>query len=331
MKHIHSNNNYDSDDYEPLDIYDYELSFSWRKWVLMPLLFIVTITCFYFALPTIKTVATSTPVTRTVKEYVTKNIEDIQEGDEVFAYDVQTVKTTKRKVSQVFERSSNHLRYLTVRNQNETQIFETTDSHPFWVVTNTPDLNRAARDAVTEGSITLQHENLAVTKNGFYVEAKDLKVGDTFIGANGEPSTLEATDRKEYPNGISVYNFTVEDNHNYFVIANYEAFQNGSMPVLVHNAKYNADGYQHALHPDHIRAAVKEKSGEITGYNPKTGKPWDHLKETRAAIKGVSDAIDDIKDKLKYLNLKPEQRSLLEKELSRLSILRDRARHMLGE
>jgi hypothetical protein len=57
--------------------------FSWRKWVLMPLLFIVTITSFYFAIPTIKTVATSTPVTRTEKKLVTQNIENIQCGDRV--------------------------------------------------------------------------------------------------------------------------------------------------------------------------------------------------------------------------------------------------------
>jgi hypothetical protein len=235
----------------------------------MPLLFILTITCFYFAIPTIKTVTTSTPITHTVKKYVTKNIEDIQEGDEVFAYDVQTGKVTKRKVTETFERSSNHLRYLTVRNQNETQVFETTDSHPFWVVTNTPDLSRAARDVVVENGAVLNHENLAITKNGFYVEAKDLKVGDTFIGANGEPSTLEATERNEYPDGVSVYNFTVEDNHNYFVIANFEAFQNGSTPVLVHNASYNIQQGVHRsaaardIGMEKIKANVNSPDGKI--------------------------------------------------------------------
>jgi hypothetical protein len=37
----------------------------------------------------------------------------------------------------------------------------------------------------------LYHENLGVTEYGYWVEAKDLKVGDVFLGANGELS-LEA-------------------------------------------------------------------------------------------------------------------------------------------
>jgi hypothetical protein len=85
----------------------------------------------------------------------------------------------------------------------------------------------------------LHHENIAVTEHGYYVEAKDLKVGDVFLGANDELTTLTETHRKDFPEGITVYNFSVEDDHNYFVIANYEAFQNGAQPVLVHNANAN--------------------------------------------------------------------------------------------
>jgi hypothetical protein len=193
---------------------------------------------------------------QTVTRYETKNIEDIHKDDYVLAYDVRTGEVTKRKVTDVFKRQADHIRYLTtIGDNNAIQTFETTDSHPFWVTTDKPDLSRVARDVVDENGVMLHHENIAVTEHGYYVEAKDLKVGDVFLGTNDELTTLTETHRKDFPEGITVYNFSVEDDHNYFVIANYEAYQNGAEPVLVHNAvNYNATRsklqheFKHASH-----------------------------------------------------------------------------------
>ena len=69
---------------------------------------------------------------------------------------------------------------------------------------------------------------------GYWVEAKDLREGDVFIGANGELSILISAERVVFPEGIKVYNFTVDGNHNYFVIAKCDEF--GQTCVLVHNA-----------------------------------------------------------------------------------------------
>ena len=59
---------------------------------------------------------------------------------------------------------------------------------------------------------------------GYWVEAKDLREGDVFLGANGELSTLVDVERIIFPDGIKVYNFTVDGNHNYFVIAKCDEF-----------------------------------------------------------------------------------------------------------
>ena len=40
---------------------------------------------------------------------------------------------------------------------------ETTDAHPFWVVTDNPDLERAARGTVDENGVILYHENIDPT------------------------------------------------------------------------------------------------------------------------------------------------------------------------
>jgi hypothetical protein len=122
--------------------------------------------------------------------YVTTNIENIKIVDYVISQDVETGEVSLKEVTDTFIRTSDHIRYLTTSDENGTsQTFETTDAHPFWVVTNNPNLSRAAGDFVLENGTILYHENLAVTEHGYYVEAKDLKVGDVFIGTNGELTT----------------------------------------------------------------------------------------------------------------------------------------------
>ena len=93
---------------------------------------------------------------------------------------------------------------------------------------------RTAREVVDENGVILYHENLEPGLNGFWVEAKDLKVGDVFLGANGELSTLVNAVRVEQEGGIAVFNFTVDGNHNYFILA--KEYEYGQTCVLVHNA-----------------------------------------------------------------------------------------------
>ncbi|GHT12370.1 hypothetical protein FACS1894170_07120 [Planctomycetales bacterium] len=167
--------------------------------------------------------------------YVTESIENIEVGDLVYSYDTLTGEVSQKEVTDTFVRESDHLNYLTIVDENgNEQVIETTDSHPFWVVTNDSDLSRAAQEIVNENGTTLYHENLGVTEFGYWVEAKDLRVGDVFLGANGELSCLVAKERVEFPEGITVYNFTVDGNHDYFVIA--EEYEYGQTCILVHNA-----------------------------------------------------------------------------------------------
>gem|GEM_PF-2094000 len=168
-------------------------------------------------------------------QYVTVNIEDINVGDFVYSYDTITGTTELKEVTDVFVRESDHINYLTIVDENgNVQVLETTDGHPFWVVTDEPDLERAAREVVDENSVILYHENIAPGLNGFWVEAKDLREGDVFVGANGELSVLVSAERVVFPENVKVYNFTVEGNHNYFVIAATDEF--GQTCILVHNA-----------------------------------------------------------------------------------------------
>lgn len=165
----------------------------------------------------------------------TKNIEDIAVGDLVYSYDTATGEYGYNEVTAFFERETKSLIHLTIiDSRGNEQTIETTEGHPFWVVTENPDLTRAARSVVDEDGVWLYHEDIGYTETGYWVEAKDLRPGDVFLGANGELSTLQSTLCVQPTGGIAVFNFEVAGNHNYFVLA--KEFELGQTCVLVHNA-----------------------------------------------------------------------------------------------
>ena len=188
--------------------------------------------------------------------YDTKNIEDIQVGDLVYSYNTSTGETELTEVTSTVALSSDHINYLTIVDEDgNEQVIETTDVHPFWVLTDDPDFSRGARDYVDENGVVWYHEGLDATEYGFWVETKDLQIGDVFMGADGELSTLTGKLRLDFEGGIAVFNIEVEGNHNYFILA--KEYENGLTCVLVHNAKacgqtngWGDIGSHDKMHPD---------------------------------------------------------------------------------
>jgi len=204
-------------------------------------------------------------------EYITVNIEDIRVGDWVYSYNTLTGETELSQVTATFALKSSHINYLTIVDENgNEQVIETTDSHPFWIVTDEPDLERAARSVVNENGVWLYHDNIGPTEHGFWVEAKDLRVGDVFLGANGELTTLTNIVRVEQSGGIDVFNFTVAGNCNYFILAKEYAY--GQTCILVHNA---------CPHEHHIIM-----KGEFSGWKNK---------EAKEALKNSQDLLNQYK------------------------------------
>ena len=174
--------------------------------------------------------------------YQTKNIEDLVVGDTVIAMNPETGEVAPKKVLQTFERVADHLQIVTFEySDGSSQVIETTDEHPFW----------------------LRFEKK-------WTRAADLKQGDTVTGPNDESQTVTDNYREEYPNGIAVYNFEVEDWHTYFV------FANGSRapPVLVHNANdyKEAAKYINTRQKVDMSAAPAGSSTNAAGH--KRNGPW---------------------------------------------------------
>jgi hypothetical protein len=117
----------------------------------------------------------------------------------------------------------------------------------------------------------MYHGDLEITEYGYWVEAKDLRVGDVFVGANGELSVLLDKERIEYQDGITVYNFAVDGNHNYFVIARDDEF--GQTCILVHNAQgyknFNLPGFKNVKFIESHILSGHKVGGERLSLNSK--------------------------------------------------------------
>lgn len=118
-----------------------------------------------------------------------KKIEDIKEGDLVWSYNERTGKKELKKVIDLSRNTSSSLVKIYV---NGTEI-TCTPEHPFYV-------------------------------DGSWVEAKDLIKGMLLTTLHGTTSSVESINFLDEK--IKVYNFEVEDNHNYYV---------SEKGILVHN------------------------------------------------------------------------------------------------
>ena len=90
------------------------------------------------------------------------------------------------------------------------------------------------------------------------------------------------------------------------------------------------DDFKHALDPNHVIAAAKEKAGEVLKLRP-DGIPYDHLTETRNAMQGAKRHINNLKKHLSDPKLSSADRAIIEGELGELSKILDGAEGILGE
>ena len=124
-------------------------------------------------------------------------IEDITVGDRVLSYDYVTGEQSYQTVTATSIRQTNELIALSVCGE---QIV-TTPRHPFYMVNDD-------------------------TYHG-YTAAEYLSAGDCILTADGDYAVIESVEKQLLAEPIDVYNFTVENNHSYYV---------GETELLVHNA-----------------------------------------------------------------------------------------------
>ncbi|MDR1643893.1 MAG: HINT domain-containing protein [Clostridiales bacterium] len=143
-----------------------------------------------------------------------KRIDEIEVGDRVWSYNFETGEVELCEVTEVFVNETYEILSITV----DGEVIDATAGHPFYV------------------------------DGRGWVEAGELNTGSLLLDNNGITKKVTAISnlRLEYP--ILVYNFAVENNHNYFV--GY---------VLVHNVCTDTDYY-------HFSNKDNTKLGRITDF-----------------------------------------------------------------
>jgi len=151
-------------------------------------------------------------------EHGVRPVEDIKAGDKVYAYDFNTGSWLLARVIKPLTHDYNgdfiDIRIWTPIGSDKVKA---TGNHPFWVASGE---NLDARPAAKDVPLLEQ----AMTLNGRWVEARDLRIGDTLLRNDNSIATIE--DVRLSIEQSQVHNLEVEAVHNYAV---------GSASVLVHN------------------------------------------------------------------------------------------------
>ena len=119
-----------------------------------------------------------------------KRIEDIQVGDEVWtrAEEDADAPLALKRVTAVEQHTAYDLQKVSIRGADgNVEILDVTDEHPFF------------------------------TEDRGWVGAADLYIGELLVSPDGTTRIVIANADDQRPEGITVYNFTVEGDHTYFV------------------------------------------------------------------------------------------------------------------
>lgn len=187
---------------------------------------------------------------------VFKPIESICVGDYVLSYNESDRTVSRQKVIDTFSKYVYQTIGLTINGE----YIETTYNHPFY----SPIYN-------------------------CWVEAGSLVDGDYVLDSNGNCQVVQAVKINNYDYPVIVYNFTVENNHTYYV---------GENEVLVHNKcatemrkEYNSTAAQ--------KKAVKDEILAIRNGTSKNTYPKEFVKKLTSDI-GTSNQLTDAQAVKKY-------------------------------
>ena len=153
-------------------------------------------------------------------EHGFRPIEEIKAGDKVYAYDHATETWVLANVLKPLAHNYYIDDFSTIRLWTPigSDTIKATGNHPFWV---TSGENLDGRPAATDLSLLEQ----AMTPKGRWVEARNLRIGDTLLRSDNSIATID--DLRSSIEQSTVYNLEMETIHSYTV---------GSASVLVHNA-----------------------------------------------------------------------------------------------
>ena len=181
-----------------------------------------------------------------------KNIEDIEVGDQVLAYDEETGVTAYKPVLHLFRNTTKEWCTVSIRGA-EGELYEITSTpgHKYFVPGN----------RVRKDSRAPEHASYAGLSEK-WVSACDLKHGDKVLLSDGTLCEVEGVTLKQLETPETTYNLEVADFHTYYV---------SDACVLVHNLNCGKSGRGKKLAPDPKAKGPhttfkRDPSGKVTHY-----------------------------------------------------------------
>ena len=191
--------------------------------------------------------------TKVLTDHGHKNIEDIEVGDLVLAYDEETGEIAYKPVVQLFRNTTKEWCTVSVRvNDGELYEITSTPGHKYFVPGN----------RVRKDSRALEHASYAGLSEK-WVSACDLKRGDKVLLSDGTLCEVEGVSCKKLSVPETTYNLEVADFHTYYV---------SDACVLVHNSGLcGKSGRGKKLAPDPKAKGPhttfkRDPSGKVTHY-----------------------------------------------------------------
>ena len=160
-------------------------------------------------------------------------IEDIEVGDEVWAYNPETGETELKEVLNVWVKETDEILHISTF---DGETIDTTTNHPFYV------------------------------EEKGWVAAGDLEVGDILYTADGDEVEVTDLELEKLAEPITVYNLEVEDFHTYFVgehgvlVHNYKTHTADGQPFGSYSIEFESGKKYHGKGPySRMLESIREK------------------------------------------------------------------------
>ncbi len=139
-----------------------------------------------------------------------KAIEDIREGDMVLAYSEETGEQAYKPVTRLLRNKTDQWYHIYVNGEE----IVCTAGHPFYILN------------ADQFRTKVEFEGVKTDKDGKWICAKDLKIGDEVLTGDRSCAIIEEIQKETLVKAETTYNFEVEDFHTYYV---------SEECILVHN------------------------------------------------------------------------------------------------
>ncbi len=230
------------------------------------------------------------PGTQVGTEQGRQPIERIKRGTDVWTYNHDS---SEWKLSQVESLLVHEYDGDLVTLSIDEEEIEVTGGHPFWVVDGDDLQNREQSQ---------ENAELSATSSGCWIDAKDLRTGDSFLARDGRLLRLSAVSSRPFRG--AVYNLSIASIHNYTVGVHGLLVHNKSLPNTGRWGSGSLDSALDSLNYHYKRHGAEVGAKDAAQYLRKAEAFAQNLRGARkSAVPGATAGVTRYKKLGKYIDI----------------------------